>query len=594
MRFRLELLQSFRLIDLERGQVVHLKQSARLLGQIALAQGPVSRDAMLAYLYPEVDGQISRNRLRVALSKLRSIFGPAIHETTKGISLDPQYVGCDAWELLSELAAVENAVTEEDQIDMALATLEKLGDGSALLSFGSASEGYLSRVSKLCDDALPLCLAAARHEDAFRMGALATRLNPSNPNHWRNFLLAAAPLNQTETVTKAMKAALPPEAIEAAEIKQALESAAAESAGPRPELLSREDRLKVALFDILIPNRQDLLQAVLTTPQSLALSGKFPKQMHDLLEHVDKDYDNPTSDWQRSMARLVGLKAWLNDADGVLELGYRMVEKCPDVAVQRALWNAISIGHFLLRQWPEATTTIQKTREFAEQTGNEVNICTAIGNAAFYKMHQGKFAEAMRDYEGMVDRLQALDTPHSRFEIAMGYGNYAFAPVLSGDWKLARQMVTKAIELKTQDSPPLEHGLLSAALGCVVARLGEVDAAPQLIRPAFLEAFATESDRTLQITFELAAGALVSPENACFRASVIDWVDRWRLRTRLPRSKAEEQFCSAICGTEALPKAPLDLESEPRLVGRELMKRLRAQASSLRNGNGNGNGNGDL
>jgi DNA-binding SARP family transcriptional activator len=75
----------------------------RVLALLALLLGTrsraISRDKVLAYLWPDSDTDHARNSLKQALFALRHRLGRSIvHPWCGGLRLDPSMVGCDVWE----------------------------------------------------------------------------------------------------------------------------------------------------------------------------------------------------------------------------------------------------------------------------------------------------------------------------------------------------------------------------------------------------------------------------------------------------------------------------------------------------------------
>src|SRR4051812_9982163 len=95
------------------GAAAHRHRIA-LLALLAAGQMPVSRDKLIAMLWPERDTDGGRNLLKVAVHELRKILGEgAITSTGDLLSLDPAVVRCDLLEFEKAIAARDYATAAE-------------------------------------------------------------------------------------------------------------------------------------------------------------------------------------------------------------------------------------------------------------------------------------------------------------------------------------------------------------------------------------------------------------------------------------------------------------------------------------------------
>jgi DNA-binding SARP family transcriptional activator len=89
------------------GPVAHRHRLA-LLAILAASSAPVSRDKLIAFLWPERDTEAGRNLLKVAVHELRKVLGDdAIRSTGDQLSIDPNALPCDVVELEAAAAGGE-------------------------------------------------------------------------------------------------------------------------------------------------------------------------------------------------------------------------------------------------------------------------------------------------------------------------------------------------------------------------------------------------------------------------------------------------------------------------------------------------------
>ena len=104
------------------GPAAHRHRLA-LLALLALNPVPVSRDKLVAYLWPERDTEPSRNLLKTAVHELRKLLGEdAIRNIGDQLTLDRTAINCDVW-------AFEEAVERNDFETAAAAYAGPLLDG---------------------------------------------------------------------------------------------------------------------------------------------------------------------------------------------------------------------------------------------------------------------------------------------------------------------------------------------------------------------------------------------------------------------------------------------------------------------------------
>jgi DNA-binding SARP family transcriptional activator len=91
------------------GPAAHRHRIA-LLALLVASRAPVSRDKLLAYLWPERDAESSRNLLKVAVHELRKLLGDdAIRSTGDQLSVDPAALPSDLFDLEAAAGAGEYA-----------------------------------------------------------------------------------------------------------------------------------------------------------------------------------------------------------------------------------------------------------------------------------------------------------------------------------------------------------------------------------------------------------------------------------------------------------------------------------------------------
>lgn len=582
MQFRIEVLGLFRLVDLRSGSPIQLRSYARLLAHLAYrAPSYVSRKDLVREFFFDVDHAAANNRLRVALSRFRQQLPGIILESPQGLALNLEVTECDVVEYRNLAQSSRDTANESDELEALIEAVRYLNQREV---FATIADWEIEDSTELFDSYYQACVRAG--ELGLKMGRFglveevtssALKLWPDDVALWKCHLEASIALGQGNTALRSLRSLRDRELLfhdEIAPLVARIANGDSLASGNGLTLTNPESQLAVEIFKVMLTSKLEIARAVLSSPETLTLAGARPKQMLSLLQQVvgDPRYGDP--DWERCMARIAGLRAWLNDAQGVLEAANLLVAGSTDPIILRATWNAIGVAHSLRREWPEAMAAVEKTVQYAKVVGNEIDVISAQGNGAAYLWMQGNFEESDREYERTLRLLKQIGTDQAQFEYVIGSGNRCYIPVMQGDWPRALQLLEEAHELRKSGKTKVAMGTLLPCLAMVRTILGNHDGVLAMTRQGFLDANETESDRSQQIVFEFAAGTLAQTKHKQYARSVVDWVKEWRERTKLPRATAETQLMNLIF-TDTEPSIRLHPQESPSLIGREILSRLR-------------------
>jgi DNA-binding SARP family transcriptional activator len=574
--FRIQVLGPFRLTGPD-GDVVSFRSNAKLLAVLAVrGSQPVSRRALVSALWPEVDVKTGNNRLRVALSKLRLVLPDALLETEEGLTLDPSAVETDFAEYTELLRSAGDTTSEDDEFEGLYRAFQRFTQGLASRPFEewpiSEIGEALEQFSTACTRAAELALKLNRDSQALEICSAALALAPIDASLWRVLLRARRNLGyRGEAAVRDIVATKDRTLLGNHDIRSLIDQIV--KGAPTGYALLDESRLSHAIVETLIEKRPELAHAVLSSPETLSLAGSNPRLMLSLLERAVASPSERDSHWERCVARVCGLKAWLGDAQGVFDYGLDLVQRSKNPVILRAVWNAIGVAHSLRWDWPQAMDAVETTIGYAKELDSEIDVLSAEGNRANYLWQQAQFESSLKEYERILSRVKQIGTPQAQFEYVIGFGNRAFIPVMQADWSTALAWITESAGMR-EGSGAVPMGLLLPAWALAKVASGQPNGAFGMIREAFLNASDQDSARSRQITFEFAACTLGFTEHKSFGHSVIDWVDGWRRSTCLPRCAAEIHLIESIFGRNA-SAAPIDSNEPPSKVGSELLKRLR-------------------
>ncbi len=573
MDFQLELVHGVRVVTVATGSPIPLRTYRGILSALGYAERAISREELVAKVWPDTPASVARNRLRVALAKLRSLMPGAIVESHHGLSLDPDVISVDATAVRHALAQAQNHVTLAEERNELMRVLATLGDPKTFETDMPGAASFGESIARSALRVHELSMEMSLVEDAAYGARAATFYWPDSVEAWAAYLHTNWMLGSGAAAIEDASARAPKRVHSDGKVQDALKQARTPAPRQRDRVTSDRQNFWTEVLVSLENSRPDLMRQILSAPEALAVSGKQPRLMHDALEKATPlDVENRDLVWERSAARLIGLKAWLGDADGVLQHAEKVLAISENDTILRAVWNGCAVAHSLNRDWDKAYEALDRTHEYARKLDSAMYQITTVGNRAFFKMQQARFEEAEADYATTFARLTEIDTPQARFELAIARGNSALISVFQRDWDKAFARLDAGIKARTMDGSPLQMGVLQAAMAVAMVHLHRYDGVGSLMRLAFLDAFASDSDRTQQFTFELAAVAIDGLGDRAFARSLADWTSAWRDRIRAPRSEAELGLLTDIL--EAPSTSPL--AGEPNEVGNQTMKRLRA------------------
>lgn len=372
---------------------------------------------------------------------------------------------------------------------------------------------------------------------------------PFEPKLWVHFLRLSDAEGKGDQAVKRLLAAQKLRAFSDSSVSQWVEQIQqkhAEAFSPQKPLSPDELEFAGSLIEVIIEKQPDLARQVLGSPETRASAGRNPRLMHSLLMKVIETPSEHDIYWERCVARTIGLKAWLNDHEGVLFLAPDLLERTKEPLIRRAVLNAVSTAKSLIRDWKGAIEAIDQTILLAEQMEDEVDVCSSKGNKATCLWLQGEYQEALELYAETLPKLAEMKTERAEFERLIGLGNRAFIPVMQSRFETARQWLADSISQREASGLNVPSGLQTSCLAMVRTLLGEREGVGQQMHQGLVEAFNSESDRFRLISLEFCAGALIALGEASLGWSILGQTDDWRKEIKHPRAQAELQLIEKL------------------------------------------------
>lgn len=578
MDFRIELLGEFRLIDLRTHTEIPIRSYRIVLVALALNRDRlVPRRELEVNIFPDGDTIAAQNRMRVALFRLRKVIGSALVESGGMVGLQSGLVECDLWEADDLCQDFRDAPDVETQLSSLIAASQMSLERGALHLQNTAPEFARQLLSEL-RIAVRLAAESGKHEDGFRLALSGLRLAAGDRGEALKELFSAAidfgneiggGASPAEQIEMALGSSERLSGEERTKLKL-LRSGAAN----KDSVNTLERRFLIELLQIGIRNYPELIRQLLAKPEALPFAGQNPAMMIVLLEQVVGELEPGDDVQERCLARLVGLRAWQNDAQGVLRDAPALLNSSKNPLVLRATWNYVSLAHALSRNWQEADDALVKTEEFARESGDDIDLLSVQGTRAFYLLHQGKYGEATREYDLCLDSLRQIDHPRAALDFAVANGYRAMIPVYAGEWEAGMEALSRAIAIRKDMNPPCQHSLLSSARSFCGIKLERREDVLLDMVDALREAFNGSVARDQILTLEFLARVLFELQQADFAASICDRTDHWRRDCHLPRSEAEESLVRMIDRSGEPPD-----EIQPEILARQGIRVLKRALS---------------
>lgn len=599
MRLKLQLLSKFRLSHAETDETIAMRSNGRILAYLAYkGDQPVDRKELLRVLWPEEQSSVAANRLRVALTRMRSGLGPVLIESSHGLSLDWNLISCDYHEVIESERDSRSNVATADELQALAALLPALSQ--TLFAFEDepwqkeAREAWQAWAGGILLHLADLAhLLGDQHLTEKAVEAGLTHL-PAEPKLWVHLLRLGDAQGQGDQALKRLQAAQKAYSIQDPVLSKWIEQiqqSQADVFSPQKPLTPDELEFAGSLIEVLIEKQPDLARQVLGSPETRTSAGRSPRLMHSLLLKVIENPAEHDLHWERCVARTIGLKAWLNDHQGVLTLAPGLLERTKEPLIQRAVWNAVGTAKSLIRDWPGAMEAIEQTILLAVQMQDEVDVCSSKGTKATCLWLQGHFEESLALFDETLPKLAQMRSERAEFERLIGLGHRAFIPVMQGDFATGREWLEDSMTQRQNSGLNVPAGLQTSCLAMVKTWLGEREGMTKLMHMGLIEAFQSESDRFRLISLEFCAGALIALGDPSYGWMILAKTDEWRKEILHPRAPAEEQLIKKLLEAASSPGPRLSLPSEvtPSRLGKLAIQRMaKLEEAALAFGKGKG------
>lgn len=556
----------------------------RLLALLALHPNrDLPRREIAAMLWPDVDFEVSGNRLRTALVGLRKNLEPSeiIRGDHHSLTLDSSEVETD----VARARQIDRNSALATDAEEERATLAQFIDavGTGMLPdwndefLAGFQEHWRRRRIEALQRSADLALAAGDHNVAVERAESVLAELPFDPYAWSVVLNAKAQQGLGAEAVRGFSLARKRFAQEGlgdfpSPLLKLAKSIRDGSLGPPadlPALPAGADQSIVRAFQRMLVTAPDLAAQFVCHDAFRLEILRTPEPSAALLESMalSGNLKGPKGVPLRIMAmRTFSL---LHDVDRVLELGAALLKEELDVHQKRLVLTVLSFSHFLVRDFDRAFQYVDQAIEVAEQHGYPHHVHLTRADRALYLWHTGEEDRALEIYLSAYEAIKDEDEPKISYAPAFLCG--IIGSILVGKGKLveAEEWLRRGYGFAQSHQYREQMHQIEPVYGYVRAVLGDSAEASRLTISGLAHALRSQNLRAFGTALDYAAGALAVSGHPRHVAAVLVWGERLRAQYSIPRSPTESKFAAhVLCQAgDAVPdRATLQIDAPKRLL----------------------------
>lgn len=588
----LHLLGSARLI-LEDGKEVKLGSSANLLGYLAKHEGEwVERRRCAIDIYPDDEYDVSGNRLRVALVRLKKQLGDALNVDRDQLKLNLDLVEVDAIVIQKALRKATDEIDEQDELDRLAGLLPKFKEDLLSDENGLWLLDWQESWRKLCVTRLvrlyDLCCDSKQWGLAVEASKAALAHDPSSIFIWQKYLRSLYELNRIDQGLREIGLAKEASDIskeEAAELHEFCKSLAV----PGPDVANRwtEEEL-IVLGRILARGIEDSPEDAAAFFTSRGAEGEFNRDrmvyLKFLLQLTESGQLSKSQEIDTRIRVLEAVHGKENDWKIVLEQTEILMKMDLSLNQQAKVGFVRSFAQFQGRDFEGALATIREATITSERSGDYLRAINCRVSEGSFRWHIGEFDKALELYMLGITELGHSDRPLVRSNLSVIWSNTTAVYVILADWEKAYNATQKAFEALEREPNENMLAMFHALVGIVSCQRGEWSKGVDYISDSLRRAYRRGASRDQQISMEWAIGALSFAGMHKDVVALLDWVNSWRHKTGHTRSVAEQKYVDRLIGKYQLKLGErIDPNESAKKVMSYLISRLREAEAQSRN-----------
>ncbi|HMS56802.1 MAG TPA: hypothetical protein PKA27_15520 [Fimbriimonadaceae bacterium] len=532
------------------------RNERRLVGLLALSSGRVCQRRDVAYnLWPDVDFEVSGNRLRTTLVALRKAVGDRdfIESTASTLRL----VGSVETDLDAVRRTLERVrLTSESRVlaNLYHELIESLRPGLLPDIHDEWIHGFQDHWSNLLQDVLhkaaELEFDHEQFERASELAELATSRQLDDATAWEMYLRAMAKLGQGREAHRKFTAArkrvrlegwieFEPSLVQLAKEVRDGDHATNPALWPLPP---GGDSVLVRSFQRLAQLDSGLAAQFVASDAFRLEAFRSPEPSLGIAESLVETL--PERDPNRPAVLLMTMRihSLLHNSERVVELGNGLPTENLSPAQQRLALTITSFAYFQMRQFDVAIRLVDQALEIAKSHLKPYQIQLTHADKAHYLWYSGDHDAAIATFESVLKEIADEPEPLVSYAPALLHGNIGAIYAQIGRLGEAIEWLEKGFSLASAGRYREQIHQIEAPMGYALIALGRHIEGRKALLSALTHCFRTRNQRALALGLDYTAAALLQLKKAHLADALFDWADGFRSTISHQRTRPEAAF----------------------------------------------------
>lgn len=567
------------------GKPVSVRGLGRVFVFLVLLRGTnVGRDEMAKVLWPGEDSEVSANRLRVSLNRVRNLIGDHLYADRERIGLVGVVGIVDIWEWELRLQAALDEVDFAYQKSLLLDQLPVIS-GKVWSEFEALDLSDLPhRWEQLCRDGLRrlsrICLDARDWESVDSVWNAAIGRGNFDQELGEYLLRAYDGRGRLEDGIRALRLSarelkIDIEGEKFAELRTTWQKLGEQKKKPSGFASSHFQLLGSALLKHIDLHAEVLADLLVSLEVQLAMQA-VPLDLIKILEAIRLQLEVGSPRWIAVEAARLSAYGSVYDSEKMLEISESLLQYEMTGRQAGNVWMIYAFSLFQYRRWDEALTAIRSCQQVSEKNGTPEGVEIGRLTEAAFLWHLGEVETARTIYDSYLVRFEHSESFAFRVNWAISQFNYAVLELIYGDiWKARDHVDNSFGERENYNLDRLMPNLLSL-MGVIYGRCGEINKGIEYAIEGLKLTYWRGASREGQINLEWACGLLVLGGFQIEALSVLEWVDAWRQSTGHTRAFAEKKYVQDLQLDKLTRREPLiSISEEYRVVMAFTIRHLR-------------------
>ncbi len=452
--------------------------SSVLLRLAASHPQDVRREELLESLYPEVDATTARNRLRVALARLRQRI-ELVETPDDRIGLSPETVKVD----LHDARQAAHAASLEPEVQSELSTLRSLMPAFSQVLFPHAESDWqmvaqtewsetallsLERLADLAEQTGDYSTAAAASE------AILTH-TPYGESAWRRYLSAMSRAGRAQDAELNLAASRRRARKEGVSFPDSLAEWIPSEDSPSllgPDLTPGENQVLERFFRRALVNDPELVINMLGSPSFRPEVMRAPRAVLPLLREALNFPTPPSQARERVQVRIITALSSLDDHEAVIQESKTFLAQPIAPARRRIALMDASFAHAMTGQLDLAIRQIEEAASLVEGEWAEYDAAECRAQRATYLMLAGDLNVAESEYRACLKFFDQNSREGSEPSLLSIRGNLGLCLAHRDQWADAEECLVSVSEAASALRIDRVKGIYLPVLGWVQSQIG--------------------------------------------------------------------------------------------------------------------------